>query len=570
MDAVHVFLSNEMISTKVILLKDMLVAVISFVASYAGIAWLRSLSLPSESDKHPPRSKKSEFTTRQSLVHAADVLSAVISNLAHTEYGLKDNQQYPLVSQTPLRDNLQTLRELTCELRHNANYSPSSATLSCLPKSVSKSTYPIVCSEQVVQDIYPAIKDYAQRQSINIELFENAHGYLSISLGMTEKILRELLLNAIVHNPKHTRIQFTCSFNEHFAIFEVQDNGVGLNAEVTHHAFGLKVSSEGLRSRRLSDAEMQINLKNIGPLVKNIGGDIEIRSALAWGTHIRLLIPVCKKAPRSRNKKHQTLTHRQQPVLNQRKKVLLISKQAFINNAVNECLVDQYAVHAYSSFDQALMALWQVEPDIVIADFSWHYALGIQFCQFLRGSSYMSEIPFVMLTMAIDQTTRVNMYAKGVSAIVEKPLDIEELKIVVNNFSRSKAAVENEIKEAQVNYVVKTISGEVNSQHPEFASALTLVVEQHFYDESFTRFCAADLMHISEKTLQRRMAKYFGMTFGQYLRKVRLEQARLKLLEGQLITQVSFDVGFNSTSYFGQCFKYEFGYSPSMLSKAAG
>lgn len=58
------------------------------------------------------------------------------------------------------------------------------------------------------------------------------------------------------------------------------------------------------------------------------------------------------------------------------------------------------------------------------------------------------------------------------------------------------------------------------------------------------------------------------MTPTEYLRRFRLEKAKLLLAEGKTANIASFEVGFASHSYFGRCFKAQFGVSPREFKKS--
>ncbi|MGD1851675.1 MAG: helix-turn-helix transcriptional regulator [Cyanophyceae cyanobacterium] len=69
---------------------------------------------------------------------------------------------------------------------------------------------------------------------------------------------------------------------------------------------------------------------------------------------------------------------------------------------------------------------------------------------------------------------------------------------------------------------------------------------------------------ISHTCLNRRFRKHFGMTVFEWLRMHRLERAQRYLQDQERsITQIAFQCGFSSASHFGQCFKKQFGQSPT-------
>jgi len=67
----------------------------------------------------------------------------------------------------------------------------------------------------------------------------------------------------------------------------------------------------------------------------------------------------------------------------------------------------------------------------------------------------------------------------------------------------------------------------------------------------------------SERTLARLFAKETGMTFGTWRQRLRLHSAITRLVEGEAVTTVAFDLGYESPSAFIAMFKRLLGDSPS-------
>jgi len=81
--------------------------------------------------------------------------------------------------------------------------------------------------------------------------------------------------------------------------------------------------------------------------------------------------------------------------------------------------------------------------------------------------------------------------------------------------------------------------------------------------EPLDREKLADFVHVSPPHLARIFAAETGLTPLEYLTRIRMERAKTLLVESSLsITQVAFDVGYDSISYFSQLFKKFTGKSP--------
>ena len=88
-------------------------------------------------------------------------------------------------------------------------------------------------------------------------------------------------------------------------------------------------------------------------------------------------------------------------------------------------------------------------------------------------------------------------------------------------------------------------------------------INAHF-DKDITVQCLAEIACLSISALERRFKKYLDKTPKQYVREVRLENARRLLLESQLsVSEVAYRSGFACHSYFSKHFKQMFGELPT-------
>ena len=92
---------------------------------------------------------------------------------------------------------------------------------------------------------------------------------------------------------------------------------------------------------------------------------------------------------------------------------------------------------------------------------------------------------------------------------------------------------------------------------------ITLIdwIEQN-YTDSITLAMLAELAGTGEKYLCRFFKAYTGNTPIDYINRLRVERACLKMTEGSNITQAAFASGFNDMSYFSRIFKRYKGVTP--------
>ena len=102
----------------------------------------------------------------------------------------------------------------------------------------------------------------------------------------------------------------------------------------------------------------------------------------------------------------------------------------------------------------------------------------------------------------------------------------------------------------------------------DFLNKITTIIEENLSDERFGVSELANKIGMSRSNLLRKVKKLNGQSVSQFIRKVRLENAMEMLKENdQTVSEISYEVGFGSTSYFIKCFHDQYGYPPGEVSK---
>lgn len=103
----------------------------------------------------------------------------------------------------------------------------------------------------------------------------------------------------------------------------------------------------------------------------------------------------------------------------------------------------------------------------------------------------------------------------------------------------------------------------------KFTDEAKAIILDHLSDEHFGVSELADAMHMSRSSLLRKCKKQTQLSASQFIRQIRLEEAMELLKESDLtVSEVSYRVGFGSTSYFIKCFREHYGYPPGEVGKA--
>lgn len=109
------------------------------------------------------------------------------------------------------------------------------------------------------------------------------------------------------------------------------------------------------------------------------------------------------------------------------------------------------------------------------------------------------------------------------------------------------------------------LTDSLNKLDKEFLDNLTHVITENLSStETIDISFLSSHLCMSNSTLYRKVKALTGMSTNEFIRKIKMQLAEKLLLEGKYsISEIAFKVGINSTVYFRQCFKEEYGMLPS-------
>lgn len=157
--------------------------------------------------------------------------------------------------------------------------------------------------------------------------------------------------------------------------------------------------------------------------------------------------------------------------------------------------------------------------------------------------SYFQGINFSIYTVLYtSRACKVNLYSKRniFKEKIDKAGDLDELKDVARDMVLAYYQIRDLRKES--------------CSHPVIVDALDYIHSNLEKDLSLK--VVAHRVHVSKNYLSFLFSKYVGMSFSDYINKLRVEKAKVLLKNKDLsLLDVSLECGFNSQSYFCSIFK---------------
>ncbi len=248
--------------------------------------------------------------------------------------------------------------------------------------------------------------------------------------------------------------------------------------------------------------------------------------------------------------------------------VLIVDDNADIRAYLRTILQDRYRLLEAQDGKCGLELAKEQVPDLIVSDVMMPVMNGLEFCQQVKADVISSHIPVILLTARALDRHHIEGYQSGADAYITKPFSQELLLARIENLLHSRHQLHDLWSSRPVeaeNKPEETAPNDTRENQIEnaFIARFKKVVEEQMGNSDISVEDLAATMGLSRVQLYRKVKALTGNTPVDLLRKARLAQAQ-KLLQGSSlsVSEIAYQVGFASPSYFSKCYKDEFGIVP--------
>ena len=244
--------------------------------------------------------------------------------------------------------------------------------------------------------------------------------------------------------------------------------------------------------------------------------------------------------------------------------VLIIDDNNGMRAYLRSILQDHYNVSEAVNGQQGLERARREVPKLVVCDVMMPVMDGLEFTRRLKADTATSHIPVILLTARSLSEQREEGYGTGADSYLTKPFTGSLLLARIDNLIHSRTLLRSlfsgnskeEEKEEEM----------LGAQDQSFVTRLREVIRDNMGDSDFSVERIGEEIGLSRVQLYRKVKALTGQTPVELLRKARLERSR-RLIEKteKSVSEIAYEVGFTSPSYFNKCFKDEFGISPGAM-----
>lgn len=396
-----------------------------------------------------------------------------------------------------------------------------------------------------------------------------------------EHMYFNIMSNALKYTPDGGCITTTLLHHDHFYTLRIADTGKGIPTEELPHLFERFYQAKG------AIGGTGIGLSLVKAYIDMHRGSVHAESVEGNGTTFVIELPdsqpgydPAKDAPAATQAEKglvddnyiatdTTAQEAAERITNaedfdaERPLVLIIDDNNGMRAYLRSILQDKYNVSEATNGEQGLEKARREVPKLVVCDVMMPVMDGLEFTKRLKEDTATSHIPVVLLTARSLSEQRKEGYDTGADSYITKPFSGQVLLSRIENLMRSRimlrsvfAGDKQETEEEE----------KLNEADKTFVGRLRTAIQENLGDSDFSVERLGEEIGLSRVQLYRKVKALTGQTPVELLRKARLTKAR-QLLEKteKSVSEIAYEVGFTSPSYFNKCFKDEFDINPSSL-----
>ena len=412
-----------------------------------------------------------------------------------------------------------------------------------------------------------------------LEVNDDRADYLmAVDAEKMERVYFNLLSNAFKFTPENGTITVTLSTltkeeGGRYARLVVADTGSGISVQHIRHIFDRFYQID------VNHAGSGIGLALAKAFVELHGGEITADSVEGKGTVFTVDIPMTLvEEPSADLVQEPRITQQtvveeledmetEEQIPDENKEcILIIDDNADVRDYVKSLLKEEYTVIEAPDGRAGLKKAMKYVPDAIICDVMMPVMDGLECYRKLKTELQTSHIPVMLLTACSLDEQRIQGFECGADSYISKPFNSKLLLVRLRNL------MDNHKRLKQFFGDKTTLSKEsVSDVDKGFVDRFRELIEENLADSELSVEDLGGKMGLSRVQLYRKIKALTNYSPNELVRIARLKKAASLLASSEkTISEITYEVGFTSPSYFTKCYKEYFGESPTDFLKRRG
>lgn len=405
-------------------------------------------------------------------------------------------------------------------------------------------------------DIRTVLKDAHRRflpmfvqegKTLSIQMRE-APVYCETDVRSLGRIFDNLLSNALKYSSHHTVITLSVSGSE--AVVSVENDGTIIPEDVREEIFKPFYRYDDAASAGVEGTGLGLSTSR--QFASLLGGSLSMDDDMGINRFLFTVPVSAEESPGSGL-----------PVVESKdKSIMVVEDDRDMARVIGDILGEAYGVIYASNGRQAMEKITSgASPTLVVSDVIMPEMDGIAFTKALKSNLATSHIPVILLSAEVPDVFMQEGLEGGADAYLEKPFSPKKLRTTVDNLIENRRRI-YEFYISSLPSSGELPTGRVSAVEQKFLRSIQEYVSENLH-KNITLDDLAEVVCLSPSTLYKKMKDYADVSPMEYVMKVRLHRA-VELLKDDSVSvqEVAQSVGFNTHSFFSECFKREFGMTP--------
>lgn len=391
-----------------------------------------------------------------------------------------------------------------------------------------------------------------------------SEAYYFFDKDALEKIVVNVLSNAIKYTPEFGEVNFSAQVNNEWLSIEIFNTGSGLSKSEMNFVF------DRFYQKNQTSEGVGLGLALVKQLVELHKGKIDIESSKDKFVKFSIEIPVGKKVYDASelintNSKIEVVTAIDKGKkiigLENAKIMLIVEDNEDIRAYIKTIFKEEYHIIEASNGEEGFTVAIEHVPDIIISDVMMPIKDGMALCKDIKQDERTSHIPLILLTAKAGDENVIQGTELGADDYITKPFDKRLLKQKVRNLLKTREELRKRFTQE---LVLKPMDVSVSSGDELFIARLQNVLHNKLTDPSFKSEEFSKEMGMSRMQLHRKLKALVGLSTSEFIKQERLKLAtELLKKSSDSIAQIGYAVGFNDPAYFSKTFKKVYNCTPS-------
>ena len=435
--------------------------------------------------------------------------------------------------------------------------------------------------QTLVTEIGYRFKELNRNPKVDIQIDTQSYNEeLYFDPDVITTILNNLLSNAIKYTSEGKitlALQQTIENGNDYTDIIVKDTGTGIESQALPHIFNRYYQAK--ESHTVSGSG--IGLALVKSLAELHEGSIDVESTLGEGSTFTFRILTQNSYPGALHKEvkeeeRNEASSTEKNSTNGQTIILVIEDNEDIRDYISSSLGKEYQVLTASNGKEGLELAQQRIPDIILSDVMMPVMDGFELCRLIKKDVRTSHIPVVLLTAKDSIQDKEEGYRCGADSYITKPFSVKLLISRIHNLQQrrerlaeiitqtSNTEKQENTQEQPQNRIELHTSQNLTRLDEEFLNKLTQIVDENITDKDLNITFLTERMSMTTSTLYRKIKGLTGLSGNEFIRKYRLQKGlKYMIEEGYNISETAYACGFSDSGYFRNCFKQEFGMTPS-------